>query len=112
MPSYNIQYTLYIYDLSTHKLDLGSSPFSSSPWGENVEPTPKLETGWATFDSSFGEPMVTNGDTTIDHDLFPDLIKDINMQEITPPFDSPDKTKLPVENLTCKSCCKLRIYYL
>ncbi|XP_029342351.1 serine/threonine-protein phosphatase 6 regulatory subunit 3 isoform X1 [Acyrthosiphon pisum] len=68
-----------------------SGGFSSSPWGENVtEPTPKLETGWANFDSSFGEPLVANGDPVIDHELF---------QDITPPIVLPENATMSIDNL-------------
>ncbi|XP_025202577.1 serine/threonine-protein phosphatase 6 regulatory subunit 3 isoform X2 [Melanaphis sacchari] len=77
-----------------------SSAFSSSPWGENVtELIPKLETGWANFDSSFGEPLVANGDPVIDHELFPEVIEH-NTQDITPPIVLPDNGTLSIDNLT------------
>lgn len=77
-----------------------SNAFSSSPWGENVkEPTPKLETGWANFDSSFEDPMVTNGDSEINHELFPDIIKE-NTQDVTQPFESANNTNLSIDNFT------------
>ncbi|XP_050055159.1 serine/threonine-protein phosphatase 6 regulatory subunit 3 isoform X1 [Aphis gossypii] len=76
-----------------------SSAFSSSPWGENVtEPTPKLETGWANFDSSFGEPLVANGDPVIDHELFPDVVEH-NTQDITPPPVLPNDATISTGNL-------------
>ncbi|XP_022173442.1 serine/threonine-protein phosphatase 6 regulatory subunit 3 [Myzus persicae] len=77
-----------------------SSAFSSSPWGENVteEPTPKLETGWANFDSSFGEPLVANGDPVIDHELFPGVIEP-NTQDIAPPFVLPESATMSIDNL-------------
>ncbi|XP_060854654.1 serine/threonine-protein phosphatase 6 regulatory subunit 3 isoform X1 [Rhopalosiphum padi] len=77
-----------------------SSAFSSSPWGENVtEPTPKLETGWANFDSSFGEPLVANGNTVIDNELFPEVIEHNTTQDITPPFVLPDNATMSIDNL-------------
>jgi len=77
-----------------------SSAFSSSPWGENVtEPTPKLETGWANFDSSFGEPLVANGDPVIDNELFPEVIDHNTTQDITPPFVLPDNATMSTDNL-------------
>ncbi|KAF0758565.1 serine/threonine-protein phosphatase 6 regulatory subunit 3 isoform X1 [Aphis craccivora] len=76
-----------------------SSAFSSSPWGENVtEPTPKLETGWANFDSSFGEPLVANGDSVIDHELFPDVVEH-NTQDITPPPVLLNNATMSTDNL-------------
>lgn len=79
-----------------------SNAFSSSPWGENVkEPTPKLETGWANFDSSFGDPMVTNGDPEINHELFSDIVEH-NTQNVTQPFESADNTNSSIKNLTGK----------
>lgn len=66
-----------------------------------MEPTPKLETGWANFDSSFGEPMVTNGDQTFDHKLFPDVIEQCIL-DIAEPVESLDSTS-PIDNLTCKN---------
>ncbi|XP_050055161.1 serine/threonine-protein phosphatase 6 regulatory subunit 3 isoform X2 [Aphis gossypii] len=75
-----------------------SSAFSSSPWGENVtEPTPKLETGWANFDSSFGEPLVANGDPVIDHELFPDVVEH-NTQDITPPPVLPNDATISTDS--------------
>lgn len=80
-----------------------SNAFSSSPWGENVkEPTPKLETGWANFDSSFEDPMVTNGDSEIDHKLFSDVIEQ-NTQDDIQPFKSADNTNFSIDNFTGKS---------
>lgn len=76
-----------------------SSVIPSSPWGENtLELTPKLETGWATFDSSFGVSMVTNGNTAIFHKLFPEEDEQ-NMKDITPPFESLNNPTSPLENL-------------
>lgn len=61
-----------------------------------------MATGWATFDSSFGLSMTTNGDTTIfDEMLFDD--DKANMKDITPPFESSDNPTSPLENLTRKS---------
>lgn len=75
------------------------STFPSSPWGENaVEPTPKLETGWANFDSSFEEPAMINGDVMMEHhELLSDVIEQ-NIQDSTL-FESHD-TILPIKNLT------------
>ncbi|KAE9532354.1 hypothetical protein AGLY_009977 [Aphis glycines] len=75
-----------------------SSAFSSSPWGENItEPTPKLETGWANFDSSFGEPLVANGDPVIDHELFPDVVEH-NTQDTTPPPVLPNDATISTDS--------------
>lgn len=82
--------------------------FPASPWGENtVEPTPKLETGWANFDSSFEEPIVTNGDIMVEqviktHDLLSDVIE-LNTQDSTL-FESHEDTISPIKNLTSKNC--------
>ncbi|XP_026822188.1 serine/threonine-protein phosphatase 6 regulatory subunit 3 isoform X1 [Rhopalosiphum maidis] len=77
-----------------------SSAFSSSPWGENVtEPTPKLETGWANFDSSFGEPLVANGNPVINNELFPEVNEHNTTQDITPPFVLPDNATMSIDNL-------------
>lgn len=92
-----------MYHLKTKFGYLVSSAFSSSPWGENVtEPTPKLETGWANFDSSFGEPLVANGDPVVDHELFPDVIEH-NTQDITPPFVLPESATMSIDNLIRKN---------
>jgi len=76
--------------------------FPSSSWGENaVEPTPKLETGWANFDSSVEEPVLTNGDIVIEHhELLSDVIEQ-NIQDSTL-FELND-TILPIKNLTSKN---------
>lgn len=105
-------YSLLIIVICVYKFNiyLVPSEFPSSPWGENaVEPTPKLETGWANFDSSFGEPMVTNGDSIIDQELFPDVIEQ-NMGVFTPPFELHDNTISPIENLISTNYCKLDIF--
>lgn len=74
--------------------------FPSSPWGENViEPTPKIETGWANFDSSFGEPLVANGDPMNHHDVFSDSIKD----NTAPPIELLDSTISPIIKSTRKN---------
>lgn len=79
-----------------------SNAFPSSPWGENFkEPTPKLETGWANFDSSFEDPMVTNGDSEINHELFSGVIEQ-NLQDVTQPFKSSD-LNLSIDNFTGES---------
>lgn len=47
---------------------LVSNASPSSPWGENViDPVPKLETGWANFNSVFGDSM-----GTIEDEIIPD----------------------------------------
>lgn len=78
------------------------STFPLSPWGENaVEPTPKLETGWANFDSSFEEPVLTNGGIVMEHyELLSDVVEQ-NIQDSTQ-FESHD-TILPIQNLTSKN---------
>jgi len=80
------------------------SVFPVSPWGENaVEPTPRLETGWANFDSSFEEPVVTNGGIMMEqviksHELFSDVIEQ-NTQDATL-FESHEATISPIKSLT------------
>ncbi|VVC26842.1 SIT4 phosphatase-associated protein family [Cinara cedri] len=79
-----------------------SNPSSSSPWGDNViNLEPRLETGWANFDSSFGEPMVTNGDEIAD-DQFSNVVEQ-NTQNITPQLELSDNTIAPTNNLTSNS---------
>ncbi|XP_025414075.1 serine/threonine-protein phosphatase 6 regulatory subunit 3 isoform X2 [Sipha flava] len=76
-----------------------SSAFPLNPWGDNIiEPTPKLETGWANFDSSFGESMITNGDPIIEHELFSDVVEQ-STEDIPPVFESPDITFSLIDNL-------------
>lgn len=93
---------------------LEPNTFSLSPWGENSgEPTPKLETGWANFDSSFEEPVVTNGgmeQVIKPHELFPDIVEQ-NAQDGTL-FESHDDTISSIKNLTCKNYIVLCILIL
>lgn len=76
--------------------------FSSSPWGENIEPTPKIETGWANFDSSFGESIVANGDPLNNHEVFSDVIE-FNAHDITPTIESFNSTLSPTVKSTRKN---------
>lgn len=69
-----------------------------------IDPTPRLETGWANFDSSFGEPMVTNGDEIADHPFFNAVEQ--NTQNI-PPLDSVN-TISSVDIFTRKSTVYLK----
>ncbi|XP_050419591.1 serine/threonine-protein phosphatase 6 regulatory subunit 3 [Adelges cooleyi] len=71
------------------------------PWGENAtEQSPKLETGWANFDSSFGEPIVLNGESGIDQELFTHLTDDYVQDIITSPIKPAEEnqTLSPVNN--------------
>lgn len=93
-----------------HFCNLASSVFPLSPWGDNIiEPTPRLETGWANFDSSFGESMITNGDPIIEHELFSDVVEQ-NTEDMSPVFEYPDNTFSLVNNLPRKDFCLLLFY--
>lgn len=88
---------------------LVSNASPSSPWGENViDPVPKLETGWANFDSSFGEPMMTNKEDEIlpDHQFSCALEQSI-LNNITPPLKLSVNTNSLIDNLTGK----IKIYF-
>lgn len=43
---------------------------------------------------------MTNGDPSIDHELFQDVQ---NTQDTTPPFESPNNTTSSIDNLTRKN---------
>jgi hypothetical protein len=89
---------------------LASSAFPLNPWGDNIiEPTPKLETGWANFDSSFGESMITNGDPIIEHELFSDVVEQ-STEDIPPVFESPDITFSLIDNLPRKNFSQILFY--
>lgn len=46
--------------------------------------------------------MVTNGETTVNHELFSDRTVQ-KMENVTPPFESANNSTLPIDNLTCKN---------
>lgn len=46
--------------------------------------------------------MVTNGDPTVDQELFSDVIEQ-NIQALTPSFDLHENTISPIENLISKN---------
>ncbi|XP_050539705.1 serine/threonine-protein phosphatase 6 regulatory subunit 3-B [Daktulosphaira vitifoliae] len=71
----------------------------SSPWGENII-EPKLETGWANFDSSFGEPIELNGESGIDQELFAHLTDD-NAQD--PPLNFSENNIYPINSFSIQN---------